>query len=387
MLRYMHEREEDTPFYRAEVTHTQTLNDGALNGYNGISTLTSSANVKITEFMRTLGYGAKNTYNRYCFEESSPVANLFLNLKYMLERDGNVEENNYFDQIHSLKNVYLLKNNAYLPLGFLANSQLANVDFASAGNRFTFQNDLMKAAAGISENVWNAFPMSTLDIRPSSVEITNQSGAGYASYSATSAGAVYFTYTADRSGFMCMDLTLSKKNSYCVSKNGFELYSETYSLPQMIAVSKVEPGDVIEIRFSCSANENGTINVNACILDEEVFRRAYDVLNASTLELTTFRNTLVEGTIDCDRDGLLYTSIPQDGNWKATVDGQDAQIILVGDAMVAVPLTKGQHTVRFTYENDAFSLGWKVTLLCFLVFGALVYAYYQPKRKKGKYEA
>jgi uncharacterized membrane protein YfhO len=111
------------------------------------------------------------------------------------------------------------------------------------------------------------------------------------------------------------------------------------------------------------------------------------VLNASTLELTTFRNTLVEGTIDCDRDGLLYTSIPQDGNWKATVDGQDAQIILVGDAMVAVPLTKGQHTVRFTYENDAFSLGWKVTLLCFLVFGALVYAYYQPKRKKGKYEA
>ena len=387
MLRYMHEREEDTLFFRAEVTHTQTLNDGALNGYNGISTFTSSANVKITEFMRTLGYGAKNTYNRYCFEESSPVANLFLNLKYMLERDGNVEENNYFDEIHHLKNVYLLKNNAYLPLGFLANSQLANVDFASAGNRFTFQNELLKAASGISENVWTSFPMSTLEIRSSSVDITNQSGAGYASYSSTGSGSLYFTYTADRSGFMCMDLTLSKKNSYSVSKNGFELYSETYSLPQMIAVSQVEPGDVIEIRFSCNANEKGTINVNACLLDEEVFRQAYDVLNASTLELTTFRNTLVEGTIDCNRDGLLYTSIPQDGNWKATVDGEEAQIIPVGDAMVAVAMTKGAHTVRFTYENAAFSLGWKITLLCVVVFGALVYIYYHPERKKGKYEA
>ena len=84
VIRYMKEREEDTLFYRAETTHSQTLNDGALNRYNGVSTFTSSANVRVTEFMKDLGYGAKNTYNRYCFEESSPVSNLFLNLKYIM---------------------------------------------------------------------------------------------------------------------------------------------------------------------------------------------------------------------------------------------------------------------------------------------------------------
>ncbi len=47
MIRYMKEREQYTPFYRAETTHSQTLNDGALNGYHGISTFTSSANVKV----------------------------------------------------------------------------------------------------------------------------------------------------------------------------------------------------------------------------------------------------------------------------------------------------------------------------------------------------
>ena len=386
MFRYMHEREEDTLFYRAEVTHTQTLNDGALNGYRGISTFTSSANVKVTKFMQALGYGAKNTYNRYCFEESSPVANLFLNLKYMMERDGKVEENNYFTEIHHYKNVYLLENNAYLPLGFLANSQLANVDFSNFGNRFSFQNQLLSAASGINGDVWNAFSMNTLEIHSDNVTINNQTGAGYASYSTTDAGTLYFTYTADRSGFMCMDLNLSKKNGYTVSKNGSDLYSETYSLPQMIAVSQVEPGDTIEIRFTCKKNENGTINVNACLLDEELFRQAYDVLNASTLELTTFENTRVAGTIDCNRDGLLYTSIPQDGNWSATVDGRDVEILLVGDAMVAVPLTAGSHTVTFTYHNAAFSLGWKVSLGCLLVFLALVLIRYCPEHKKGKYE-
>ena len=88
VIRYMKEREKNNLCFRAETTHSQTLNDGALNNYNGVSAFTSSANVKTTLFMQALGYGAKNTYNRYLFEESSPVSNLFLNLKYMIERDG-----------------------------------------------------------------------------------------------------------------------------------------------------------------------------------------------------------------------------------------------------------------------------------------------------------
>ena len=36
VIRYMYEREDDNLFFRAETTHSQTLNDGALNGYNGI---------------------------------------------------------------------------------------------------------------------------------------------------------------------------------------------------------------------------------------------------------------------------------------------------------------------------------------------------------------
>ena len=128
MIRYMREISDDELFYRTETTHSQTLNDGALNHYHGISAFTSSANVNVTKFLKVLGYGAKESYNRYCFEESSPVSNLFLNLKYMLERDGRVEENNYFDEVHHYNKVYLLENNAWLPLGFLANNQILNVD-------------------------------------------------------------------------------------------------------------------------------------------------------------------------------------------------------------------------------------------------------------------
>ena len=388
MIRYMKERESDALFYRTETTHSQTLNDGALNGYNGISTFTSSANVKTTEFMKALGYGAKNTYNRYCFEESSPVANLFLNLKYMLERDGKVEENSYFTDLHHFGNVHLLENNAYLPLGFLANSQLLNVDFSSNTNNLIFQNELLRAASGHDADVWDLIIGKLLTITSNGVELITQTQTGYCTYKSEKGGTVTYTYIADRAGLVCIDLNLSARNSFAVYKNDAYLYSESYSLPQTLSVSNVVPGDKIVIRFTCKANETGTLRLHTGILNEQKFRRAYDALAASTLELTNFKNTLVEGTINCDRAGVLYTSIPQDGNWSATVDGKPAEIVLVGDCMIGLLLPEGYHEVRFTYRNDAFTLGCIVTLCSLTAFLVIWYVTYKPKlgRYQGKYE-
>ena len=395
MINYMHEREDDTLFYRAETTHSQTLNDGALNGYYGVSTFTSSANVKTTEFMKALGYGAKNTYNRYCFEESSPVSNLFLGLKYMIERDGKDKSSRYFTDVHHYGNVHLLQNNAYLPLGFLAETELKDVDFGSDTGAFAFQNTLFAAATGVDGEVWYKLTGENLTITGNDVTITDSNTTGYCDYGDCKKGAnVVYSYVADRDGFMCIHLTLPKRNDFYVSINGVELYKETISLPQMLAVGDVKTGDVIDVRIMCDAGEDSTMTLSGAILSEELFFEGYGVLSASTLELTTFENTLVEGTIHCDRDGLLYTSIPQNGNWSAEVDGQNAEIKLVGDCMIGLELTEGSHTVTFRYKNPAFSLGVAITLVFFAGFALLVQLAYKPDWKKllsgitqkGKYQ-
>lgn len=386
MIRYMEEDGDDALFYRTEVTHSQTLNDGALNGYNGISAFTSSANVNVTKFMKALGYGAKESYNRYCFEESSPVANLFLNLRYMLERDGKVEENNFFDEVHHYGNVYLLENNAWLPLGFMTGNQILNVDFSNENNAFIFQNTLFSAATGLKQDVWHMVNGNSLSITGTDVKTTPQTQTGYCYYTTTpeTGGTIVYRYTADKNGLFCIDLDLSKKNSFSVWKNGIELYNETYSVPQSLAASQVVPGDTIEIHLTCKANEKGSITIHGAILDEALFREGYNTLAASTLELTTFRSTLVEGRINCDRPGVLYTSIPQDGNWSASVDGKAAQIVLIGDAMIGLLLSEGEHVISFTYHNAAFSLGWKISLTCLLIFAWLYWSIYKPKNKTEK---
>ena len=388
VIRYMHEREEDTLFFRAEATHAQTLNDGALNGYNGISTFTSSANVKVTEFMKDLGYGAKNTYNRYCYEEASPVANLFLGLKYMIERDGKDKTSTYFEEINRYGNAVLLENQAYLPLGFLAERELGKLEFDVSGV-FVLQNRLFSAATGLDIDVWKKIAGQNLTITGNGTDVTDSSSSGYCAYKNSESGSnVVYTYAIDQDGFMCVDLNLPKRNNVAIWLNGAELYSETMSLQQTLAVGDVVAGDVVEIKMSCKSGESGTMTLSAAILNEERFWAGYEILSASTLELTQFRNTFVEGTIRCNRDGLLYTSIPQNGNWSAKVDGEDANIILIDDVMIAVPLTEGSHTVSFIYHNAAFALGWKVSFVCLVIFGLLILVVYKPhlKMKHGKYE-
>ena len=388
VIRYMKERERNNLFYRAETTHSQTLNDGALNGYNGVSTFTSSANVKVTEFMKALGYGAKNTYNRYCYEEASPVSNLFLGLKYMIERDGKDKTSAYFEEINRFGDTVLLENTAYLPLGFLAEPELAQVDMQGGNTGFRLQNQLLSAATGMGEDAWKLMDGQSLTIEGVDVTVTDQNSSGYCAYQdGLSGSTVIYTYQVNSDGFFCVDLNMPKRNSISIWKNGVELYSETMSLPQMLAVGDVSVGDVVQVRATCKAEESGTITVTAAILNEERMRACYEALAVSTLELTDFCNTRVAGTIDCNRDGLLYTSIPQNGNWSVKVDGQEAEIVLTGDVMVGVMLTAGSHQVEFIYHNAPFSLGWKISLACAAVFAILASVYYPPQSRHGKFEA
>ena len=389
VIRYMKEREaRKSLFYRAETTHSQALNDGALNGYNGISAFTSSANVKVTEFMQTLGYGAKNTYNRYCHEEASPVSNLFLNLKYTIERQGKNKESSVFEKINHFGNTILLENRYYLPLGFMTEPELAELEFDVNNNDFQFQNALLTTASGVEGDVWHILGQENFTIEGVDLTVYDQRSNGYCSYQAEQkGGTVVYTYKIDTDGFMCISVNLPKRNDVAIWVNGELRYTEATSLPQMLAVGDVVAGDVVELKMaSKTAGESGTMTISAAILNEAQFAAAYDALNAATLKLTAFSNTRVEGTIDCEQAGLLYTSIPQNGNWFAEVDGEKVETLAVGDAMVALMLDEGTHEICFYYYNKAFSLGWKISLGCAAVFIALILKCRQHTGKKGKYE-
>jgi len=78
--------------------------------------------------------------------------------------------------------------------------------------------------------------------------------------------------------------------------------------------------------------------------------------------LTHVGDTRIEGTVTT-RGGLLYTSIPHAGYWRAFVNGERVEVVLFGGAMVAVELPAGTHDIAFRHVNTHFRLGVAITLV------------------------
>ena len=400
VVEYMKKAEKDSDFYRTETTHAEILNDGALLGFNGISTFSSSANRRVNQYVKYLGQAALAEWNRYCYEDSSPVSNLFLNLKYLIERNTIPEPNSYFDPVYNSGSVTLLKNNAYLPLGFMVDPAMAELDVDSVYNVFHNQNVLFNTATGLQTSVWEAISTDNCAVvSEGDVNLNNQNSSGYCTYSSgANGGTVHFQYTADREGFLCLNLDFSADNTYSIyikrliDDSGDEPVYSSFSLvqedienlPQMAAVCDVKPGDFVELNVFVNGNESGTINVANSVLNETVFRHGYDILNTSTMDIQKFSSTRIQGTINCKESGLLYTSIPSDGNWKVKVDGKDAKITLIGNAMVGVMLTKGKHEITFVYQNKAFLLGLGATIFCLAAFILIIFL---DRRRQAKVQA
>ena len=368
VINYMKESDKEL-FYRAEVTHTQTYNDAALNDFHGISTFTSTANVNVTRFMQAMGFAAKDDYNRYLYEESSPVANLFLGLKYMISRDGTALDNQYFDPVYTRDDIVLLKNNAYLPIGFMVDEKLAGLKFEKTDNPFAFQNALFSIATGERGPVWIDLTDTAEILAGSGCSDGNKAGSvNYEGFIGNKT--IVYRYEINASGLFCVGVDFSNNNNFTVYKNGKIVYSENEMLPQVLSVSNVKEGDLIELIIYPTDTDEGRLVVNAAVLNDKTFLEGYEKLSRDTMTITKHSNTSIEGFVKCTTNGLLYTSIPQNGSWSVWVDGKEAEIKLIGNAMIGVCLNEGEHNIQFKYKNESFIYGSIVSgaAVCLFIF-------------------
>ena len=396
IIQYMKDQENENSFYRAEAAQHQTYNDGALNNYNGISLFSSSANVNVTNYLRAWGLSGYKTYNRFAYEESPPLLHMFTNLKYVLERQNYVEPNPYLTDIQSSGKVHLLENNYYLPVGFVTDPALAELSFADQNGTFSFQNDFLSAALGREVTPWKELYQDQVSITSNEqVTLSNITGSSCNYNPSSSSGRIYYNYTIENEGLFCIRYYMPGKNKFTVfhkpaGESDFTmLHKDSHNgLAYISSICQVSPGDEIRVTVESGTSSN-KLRLNGAILDQSVMDEAYAQLSQSQLNVTKFENTRIDGTIDCKQPGLMYTSIPQSNdNWHIFVDGEEAPITLIGDTMIGVMLTEGQHQISIRYENRALRNGAIISGVCAVSFLVIIwYVCFYLKKKKGKFSA
>lgn len=348
--------EEENDFYRTEFSGKHGWNDPALYGYNGTAFFSSTANGAVTELFEHMGLVAWQAANRYYALNTTPVNNAFLNLKYFISCGFEAVSKEFLTQMDQVEDIYLYRNEAYLPVGFMVEEEMA--DFVFEGETpFEMQNSFLKAAAGTDENVFEALDM--IHVGHQNLYVTRQDYGIYHYQPAEGAdesemGKFKYNYEMPRDGcaYAFMDLRPEggAENTATVFFDGSSHSHIIYENGSFFPAGTYKKGDIFSVCSEVGSGKSGDLRMYVSVFRQDVFERAYDRLKDEVLDVTEYTSKSLKGTINVKKDNLLYTSIPYEKGWKIYVDGRRADITLIADVFMGVELSAGEHTVEFIYS-------------------------------------
>ena len=106
------------------------------------------------------------------------------------------------------------------------------------------------------------------------------------------------------------------------------------------------------------------------------------------MNIDSFEETSIKGTVKFDKDGLFFTSIPYDTGWSVKVDGvelEDEQIKALVDSYLCFDLSEGEHTIELSYMPDGLLIGAGVSV--FTVIALIAAAIIFKKRRERNVNA
>ncbi|MBR2913216.1 MAG: YfhO family protein [Oscillospiraceae bacterium] len=406
----------DDGLYRSEKTYARCVNDNLAFGLKGISHSSSVMNAKTLSFIETLGYCTRSYYSRY--DGTTELADSLLGIKYVLDRGDKpdrpllhpsyekVTEYKYKDKDDTYndgdpreKTISIYENPNALSIGYMADADILNIDHLGNDNPFNSQNILLSTLTGNTEfdeaNQITGFHEYYTRIdhgEPVLGAVTLSDYNGQACYTKMPTGDptidYRFTVTEEKEIFMFLkteneqsvNLWFGTKNAdtgeYDFKSFGTYFNGKNYCILDM---GKHPVGTELCMRVTVDNEHNATIIKDAFFyyFNRDVYQADVDTLKDAQLEITKHKDTYIKGTVTASEDEVLFTSIPYQPGWTVKVDGRRVDHIESLQAMIAVKLSPGTHTVTFSYTPPGFVFG---VVLLIIGIGMLVLFYRHDKK-------
>lgn len=207
----------------------------------------------------------------------------------------------------------------------------------------------------------------------------------YYKTSADTTGTISFTMSTEKDQNVYLFVESSGIEDVLISV-GYEQYSQNTSREYVYDLGVCKAGTPITVEMTVKDDINSaSLNFFAYALDDEKFEEGYEKLNSGALNIDSFTDTEITGTLNASEDGIIYTSIPYDDGWKITLDGKEVakdDIVAIGDALLGVKVSAGNHSVKFKYTPRGMMLGLGISAVTALILIAV--AVLLKKRKDNR---
>lgn len=384
----------DSGFYRTELCYLNTRMDPAYYGYNGISVFSSMAYESYSQLQSSLGMQS-NKVNSYTYNTQTPVYNMMFNIKYLIQTDVSLApSSNLYKKIYTTSdkksNVYESKYN--LPIAYCVNSKIDDW-VTDEGNPFEIQSDFVKLATGYS-NVFKPVEYNSTDFDAVSGDDVTENGTYWLEKSDSSSN--YGTETVSLSPTVDGNLYLYVKSSdlKTITVNSEKVSDITQNMEDayILDLGYHNKGDEVLVSLDASTmeSESTSFDFYCYTADDTVVKNMYNSLAGNSLNVESYSDTTIKGTVKAKENCYLYSSIPYDDGWSVYVDGKKAETFEIGGTLLAIELTPGQHKIEYKYFPVGFLYG--IIISAVTVFGLCGFYIYnksslklnKSKRRKDK---
>ena len=332
-------RAEDDGFYRFEKITRKTKDDGAWMNFPSVSLFSSTAYAHCSDFFKRMGM--ESSTNAYSITGSTPLMNMLMSVKYdIYSEEPQAPGEMGLSYIASSGMTSIYQTEFALPLGYMLPASVLDAWDTHAGTPALAQNSLCEAldCAPVMDSVLGEF------------------------YDAD------YSFTADQAGeyYAYVNNAAVKQVSanYGYTEKNFNNVDRGY----LLELGYLEAGDTVTLH---SKTEGQSVSADVYRFDYNALRALQDVLQDESLELTSWKDTKLSGTITTEKGGVMMTSIPYDPGWKIFVDGVETDITEVKDTFLAVELTPGTHTIELRFMPQGLVLGGLITVLSLVMLLAI----------------
>ena len=358
---------QDGPFYRLEINKQKSSNDPALYGYNGLSMFASTSAKAPVRFFENMGYYS-NGINSYKYTGSTLFLDSLFGIEFLLARDPISYMEVLREEVLDNGEVQVYQNPYSLPLAFVANSSV--LTYSSTGGRvFQNQNRLAQHINPAVKDIFTELKVTNLDAPPEAASTSGDSRFNfYKSYTDDSytlhlhadidEDATYYLYLDSKRNDMDeADLTDQSGRVISLNRSG------------LTELGFLELGEVnLRLTFSASAAASGEIELRLARINEEELEKFCLAGNSGGLELSSFRNDYFYGHFESPDKGVLLLSIPYDPGWTVWLDGEIQEIRKVDQALMAIPVSAGEHRVTMLFRPEGLSQGLLISVAALVIF-------------------
>ncbi|MGX7243852.1 YfhO family protein [Enterococcus quebecensis] len=364
-------------FYRLENLDSVTRTDSFNYNYSGVTMFSSVRNRRSSKYLDNLGFRSPGTNLTIMYPNNTILMDGVLGVKYNLSKQ-NLDKYG-FEKIDSSGEYTLYENKNALPLGMLTDEgiyqdknnktqtallhQLSKIDQPLF--QFTGLKEVSRENMYVKEEGDFTFYSEQMANKAQKITWEVDVPANTQAYLSLDPGQSSDMWQAD------VEVSVSgQKRTNSLTTVGTYYNLGYHSKAEKVKVSAKFNGQSI-IRL---------IRPSVLVLKTDTFDNAMNEIKKKEVAFEVKGNK-AKAEVALEQEQVIFTTIPYDQGWQASIDGKPVEIEAVQDALISVKVPKGKHEVVLTFYPKGMKLGSLLFLVCVIAFCLYVFWYKKMSRK------